>query len=92
MPSPSYWRGLQPDSPWEAGAPGWSKAPFVGWGQNPDRSLPQRLAVSGCGCSSAAPVGQDSTSITLPIWPIFALSGLLALTIWGTSKLARGNY
>lgn len=81
----SYWQALQPDGPWEAGAPGWAAAPFVGWGQNPDRSLPPMLATEGLGCGcSAKGVGADS----LPVWPLFVGYGFLALVVWGAFKFA----
>lgn len=40
---------LQPESAWHAGAPGWSVAPYPGWGENPNLVGPARLAVEGLG-------------------------------------------
>jgi hypothetical protein len=45
--TPEYYRMLQPDSAWHAGSPGWSRAPVPGWGMNPNRVGPPRLAVNG---------------------------------------------
>lgn len=46
---PGYYEMLQPDSPWHAGAEGWSSAPEPGWGENPNLVGPPRLAVNGLG-------------------------------------------
>jgi hypothetical protein len=86
---PSYYQALQPDGPWEAGAPGWWTAPFVGWGHNPDRHLPPILANDGC-CGSCG--GCDSTGDWFtdpPIWPIFALLGIAGLSMLAVYKLAQ---
>ena len=59
---PEYYQMLQPDSPWHAGAPGWSSAPWPGWGENPNLVGPPRLATNGlgggCGCGGGA-VGEE---------------------------------
>ncbi len=47
--NPSYYQMLQPESAWHAGAPGWSEAPYPGWGENPNLVGPRRLAVEGLG-------------------------------------------
>lgn len=82
---PSYWQALQSDGPFEAGAPGWAAAPFVGWGQNPDRSVPPMLATDGCGCSAG--VG-DGTAVSVPVWPVFVGYAIVGAIIWGAFKYA----
>jgi len=47
--NPSYYQMLQPESAWHAGAPGWSEAPYPGWGENPNLVGPRRLAIEGLG-------------------------------------------
>lgn len=47
--NPSYYQMLQPDSAWHPGAPGWSVAPYPGWGENPALVGPKRLGVEGLG-------------------------------------------
>ncbi len=77
-----------PDGPWENGAPGWSTAPFPGWGMNPNQALPVRLATAGIGTSCACSqkgVGADP----LPVWPIPVVFGLFALGAWGVIKFAE---
>lgn len=46
---PSYYQMLNPEGAWHAGAPGWSQAPYPGWGENPNLVGPKRLAVEGLG-------------------------------------------
>jgi len=80
---PEYYEMLTPQSAWHAGSPGWSTAPYVGWGENAFRAGPRRLAVGayygtqplepvkglGCGCAARG-VGDDSTGkfLGLPTW------------------------
>lgn len=45
---------FQPEGAWHAGAPGWSEAPYPGWGENPNLVGPKRLAVEGLGMTDAA--------------------------------------
>lgn len=40
---------FQPEGAWHAGAPGWSVAPYPGWGENPNLVGPKRLGVEGLG-------------------------------------------
>lgn len=47
--NPSYYQMLQPESAWHPGAPGWSTAPYPGWGENPNLVGPKRLGVEGLG-------------------------------------------
>ena len=91
---PSYYQALQHDGPWEAGAPGWWTAPFVGWGENPDRHLPPILANDGCCGSCGGCEGQGQTDVfspeyKMPIWPVFALLGIAGLGMLGIYKLAQ---
>jgi len=89
---PSYYQALQPDGPWEAGAPGWFKAPFVGWGENPDRSLPPMLAVdgsTGCGCSAGVGDEVAAQTVKIPVWPIVLGYGAVALLAWGAFRYAK---
>jgi hypothetical protein len=86
---PSYWQALQPDGPWEAGAPGWWTAPYVGWGENPDRHLPPILANDGC-CGGCGSTGQtEDVFIKPPIWPVFVLLGIGAAGMWAVYRLAQ---
>lgn len=92
--NPSYWQALQPDGPWEAGAPGWKSAPFVGWGHNPDRSLPPLLATDGCSGLGCAPkgcgcsgVGADAP-VSVPVWPVLVGYAAVGLLIWGAFRYA----
>jgi len=69
---PAFYEMLTPDSPWHAGAPGWSSAPFPGWGENPNLVGPPRVAVNGlrgagCGCSRG--VGDEDEPPTKPPGP-----------------------
>jgi len=51
--NPSYYQMLNPESPWHPGAPGWSVAPYPGWGENPNLVGPKRLGVEGLGLDIA---------------------------------------
>ncbi len=57
--NPSYYQMLQPESAWHPGAPGWSVAPFPGWGENPALVGPKRLGVEGLGLTVAVNDGAD---------------------------------
>jgi LPXTG-motif cell wall-anchored protein len=46
---PQYYQMHQPDSPWHAGSPGWSTAPWPSFDPNPNLVGPPRLAVEGLG-------------------------------------------
>ncbi len=48
---PGYYEMLQPGTPWHPGAPGWTKAPYPGWGNNPNLVGPRFLAQHGVGAS-----------------------------------------
>jgi hypothetical protein len=59
--NPAFYEMGVPSSPFHAGAPGWTEAPWPAWGNNPVRRGPERVAVDGCGCglaeADAAPAG-----------------------------------
>lgn len=46
---PAFYEMFQPGMPWHAGSTGWTKAPYPGWGNNPNRVGPAYLAVNGLG-------------------------------------------
>ncbi len=52
--NPSFYQMFQPEGAWHAGAPGWSEAPYPGWGENPNLVGPKRLAVEGLGMTDTA--------------------------------------
>lgn len=65
-----------------------------GWGENPNQALPLRRATAGCGCSglgAEAPVDApaEPVFVKLPIWPLFVLTGVGALAMWGTWRLSK---
>lgn len=63
---------FQPEGAWHAGAPGWSEAPYPGWGENPNLVGPKRLAVEGLGMT-------DDTTMKLGMGVLAALGlGLIA--------------
>ena len=81
---------FQADGPWQSGARGWSTAPVPGWGMNPNQVLPRRQSTAGCGCA----VGDDTAvpapaPAKLPLWPLFALTGVLAISMYGTYRMAK---
>lgn len=47
--NPTYYQTYQQGTPFEAGAPGWSEAPWVTWGNNPNLGGRRRLATDGLG-------------------------------------------
>jgi len=52
--APEYYASDQPDGPFRTGATGWSRAPWPGWGQNPNQAGPRRIAVDGLGATPVA--------------------------------------
>jgi hypothetical protein len=86
--TPEYYQMLQPDTPWRAGAPGWTAAPFPGWGENPNLRGPARLAVNGCGCSAVGadaavvpPVSEGGPGPYMVALGVLGLAGVLLLTV-----------
>jgi hypothetical protein len=66
---PDFYRIHTPDTPWHAGAQGWSQAPWPGWGENPNLIGPRMLAVNGFG--SEMSVRQPTTQrMALPGMPM----------------------
>lgn len=57
---PAFYLTGQPDTPFQAGAKGWSSAPVINWGQNPAQAGPSRLAVNGLGAAPTECVCQDT--------------------------------
>lgn len=47
--TPTYYQTYQQGTPFEAGAPGWTQAPWVTWGNNPNLGGRRRLATDGLG-------------------------------------------
>ena len=47
--TPEFYQMFTPDTPWHAGAEGWSVAPVPGWGDNPNLVGPPLLAMEGLG-------------------------------------------
>lgn len=81
--NPTYYQTFQPGTPFQAGAPGWTQAPWPTWGDNPNLAGRARLATdglgqTGCGCG-ASPDG---------LGKVVAVSGLDGLGLDG----ALGTY
>ncbi len=77
--NPSYYQTYVPGTPFHAGAPGWTAAPWPTWGDNPNLAGRARLATdglgqAGCGCG-ASPDG---------LGQVVAVSGLGGLGQSGT--------
>ena len=47
--NPTYYQTYQPDTPFHPGAEGWSVAPWMTWGDNPNLAGRRRLATDGLG-------------------------------------------
>ena len=70
--NPTFYQTFQPHTPFHAGGPGWTKSPWVTWGNNPNLAGRRMLAtdgLGGCGCSAAAGLGN-----------VLAISGLGAVS------------
>ena len=66
--NPTFYQTFQPHTPFHAGGPGWTKSPWVTWGNNPNLAGRRTLAtdgLGGCGCAGASGLGS-----------ILAISGL----------------
>jgi len=82
---------FQPETPFENGSVGWSKAPYVGWGMNPNQMLPYELAGLG---EDAVPAPESAPPTpppagTLPVWPAFAGYALAAAVAYGIYRLSK---
>lgn len=89
---PEYYEMFRPGMPWHAGGTGWTRAPFPGWGQNPNLVGPARLAVNGLGAYyqeranlAISPLGQAQTSVRGVVTAMLAIS---ALTVAGAMLFA----
>jgi hypothetical protein len=79
--NPTFYRTFQPHTPFHAGGPGWTKSPWVTWGNNPNLAGRRMLAtdgLGGCGCAGASGLGS-----------ILAISGLGADA--SPAKATMGN-
>jgi hypothetical protein len=47
--NPTFYQTFQPHTPFHAGGPGWTKSPWVTWGNNPNLAGRRRLATDGLG-------------------------------------------
>lgn len=75
---PQVYEIYQPDTPWHAGAPGWSTAPVPGWGQNPLLRGPRRKATQGLGCGGSCQCSSQGVGAyyaTEPLAPILPGGG-----------------
>lgn len=81
--NPTYYQTFQQDTPFHAGAPGWSTAPWVTWGDNPNLAGRRRLAtdglgtivaISGLGATNLGPApAPGQTSVTVgSVWRTLA--------------------
>jgi hypothetical protein len=55
--NPSFYQVNQPNTPWHAGSPGWTRAPWVTWGGNPRQVGPSRQGVGALGIT--LPIAQQ---------------------------------
>jgi len=67
---PDWYRIHTPDSPWHAGAQGWSQAPWPGWGENPNLIGPRMLAVNGFGSEMSVRPTTPTQRMALPGMPM----------------------
>lgn len=59
--TPTFYEMRQPNTPFHAGAPGWSQAPWPSWGNNPVLRGPARLAAfSGCSACGQTETGMGT--------------------------------
>jgi hypothetical protein len=71
--TPTFYQTFQPHTPFHAGGPGWTKSPWVTWGNNPNLAGRRTLAtdgLGGCGCAGASGLGN-----------VLAISGLGATNL-----------
>ncbi len=64
--TPTYYQTYQQGTPFEAGAPGWSTAPWVTWGDNPNLGGRRRLATNGLG--NVVAISGLGDAAALPAW------------------------
>jgi hypothetical protein len=83
QPNPTYYQTFQPDTPFHPGAEGWSTAPWMTWGDNPNLAGRRKLATDGLGKVVAiSGLGADET----PQWV------KMGVGIFGTIGAALGAY
>jgi hypothetical protein len=84
---------FQPETPFESGAPGWSTAPYPGWGNNPNQMLPFYLAGLGEDAvpapESTPPAPPVPGKVEWPLWPALLMYGVAAAVAYGTYRLSR---
>lgn len=81
--NPTYYQTYQPDTAFHAGAPGWSLAPWVTWGSNPNLAGRRRLATDGLGAITAIS-GLGETTLSFPpasVSPLRAALGTVAAAV-----------
>jgi hypothetical protein len=81
--NPTFYQTFQPHTPFHAGGPGWTKSPWVTWGNNPNLAGRRTLAtdgLGGCGCAGASGLGS-----------ILAISGLGAVAPVAPRGATMGN-
>lgn len=76
--NPSFYQMFQPEGAWHAGAPGWSEAPYPGWGENPNLVGPKRLGVEG--------LGMDDTTTAKLGMGLMAVLGIGLIAFVATRK------
>lgn len=95
---PQYYRMHQPDSPWHAGSPGWSTAPWPSFMPNPNLVGPPRLAVEGLGNPNAfgvdaTPAAADPSAVNYTSYGGFPwFTALICGTVLGVTYLRRRKY
>lgn len=91
---PNFYQMNEPGTPWHAGSPGWTKAPWVTWGGNPNQAGAPR---QGVGC---APCGMGQEEELSPqrktFFGVAALAIVAAGAFWAIDRAAnkrqRRNY
>lgn len=74
---PAFYEMLQPDTAWHAGARGWTQAPWVTWGNNPNLVGLPRLGV-----------GQEPGQVSLlPLaFGVLGIGAVLAVAAYAVGK------
>ena len=92
---PLYYQQFQIDTPLEEGAMGWTRAPWPGWGQNPNLTGPKRIAIGASPDGLGAyyrnvanqAIGADDAATSG-----LMLASLLAFTVLGGAVLLAGAH
>jgi len=80
--TPEFYQMNQPESPWHAGGPGWTGAPWPGWQINPAQVGPAFLATQGvgdCGCSSVGSAEEPNQALR---WGLILMGAATLGLIW----------